>query len=151
MEYYRLLIYLKLEYNIDIKIMEKQSLYNKKALKKIYITILLLLCLISLISFISSIKKLSQSGALETENKLRKNPAYPYILNNVNNITPWMTFDYLNVVFKLKPEYLKKTLKISDPKYPNIRIDRYIKHNNLNSKFFLDTIKQSITNYPLNK
>ena len=35
-------------------------------------------------------------------------------INDVNRIQNWMTFDYINKVFKLPSDYLKNNLNISD-------------------------------------
>src|SRR5579872_7402624 len=34
----------------------------------------------------------------------------------------WMTFDYVNRVFTLPPDYLRSTLNISDSRYPRLTI-----------------------------
>jgi hypothetical protein len=58
-----------------------------------------------------------------------------------------MTFDYLNVIFKLPKNYLKETLIIEDNRYPNIRLDHYAKRHNINPTFFLNQVEQAIINY----
>jgi hypothetical protein len=65
----------------------------------------------------------------------------------INDIGPWMTFDYLNVVFKLEPNYLKNALGISDNRYPNININMYARHYNIPLQNLLQNIKQAITSY----
>jgi hypothetical protein len=66
---------------------------------------------------------------------------------NVDRIRPWMTFDYLNVVFRLPPSYLKNILAITDVRYPNLRIDAYAKKSNTDISSLLQTIKTSINLY----
>src|SRR4051812_12432281 len=38
---------------------------------------------------------------------------------DVQLIQPWMTFDYIDVVFNVPPDYLKTKLSITDPHYPH--------------------------------
>ena len=37
----------------------------------------------------------------------------------------WMTFDYVNHIFSLPPQYLQTKLSITDPKYPRLTISAY--------------------------
>jgi len=127
--------------------MKKYFLHHKK----IKIIILTILCITSLIWFIYSVIELRRSGELRTNNSIRKHYAYPNNIVNVNNITAWMTFDYINVIFKLDSTYLKNALMIDDTRYPNIRIDRYAKNHNINNQVFLRVTQQLITNYINNK
>jgi len=119
--------------------------------KKIKIIILIILCFTSLIWFINSVIKLHKSGELKINNNIKKYYANPQNTMSVNNIMTWMTFDYINVIFKLGPNYLKNALMIDDNRYPNIRIDRYAKHHSINNQVFLRVIQQLITNYISNK
>jgi hypothetical protein len=66
---------------------------------------------------------------------------------SANDIQPWMTFDYVNVVFKIPPTYLKSILGISDPRYPNIRLDRYAREYSIESSVLLNTVKKYVTTY----
>ena len=131
--------------------MKTNSQYQKKIFKKIIIAILTLLCLTSLIWFISTFKQLYKEGNLGVNYSITGRPTHLHHSATVNTIENWMTFNYINVVFKLNPLYLKNTLSIDDSKYPNIRIDSYAKHHNLNLQLFLHNIEQTIINYPYNK
>ena len=138
-------IYFRSNFSFAIKFNMNNNYLNNK---KIKILILILLCLASFIWSIISIVQLRKSGKLETNYSFKNH--YFYSRNtstNVNSIMTWMTFDYINVIFKLNPAYLKNALAIDDIRYPNIRIDRYAKHHNLNDQVFLSDIKQIITNY----
>lgn len=117
--------------------------------KKIIAISLILICLVSLAWFFSNIRRSYKSGTLQTEYRI--NHGHPIHLPtnlNPNSINNWMTFDYLNVVFKLPPDYLKNNLKINDPRYPNISLNHYIRENNFNSSIFLHNIQNLIINYP---
>jgi hypothetical protein len=127
------------------------SLSDKKNIKKIGIILLAILCLASLISVIDTTEDLYNSGELRTDHTLRVRQYHMTHPQTVDDIAPWMTFDYINVVFGLDPQYLKNVLAITDPQYPNIKIGYYIKSHGLNSSSFLDEIKQSIISYPARK
>ncbi|KKQ20725.1 MAG: hypothetical protein US34_C0006G0025, partial [Candidatus Nomurabacteria bacterium GW2011_GWC2_36_9] len=70
---------------------------------------------------------------------------------DIKTVSAWMTFDYINVIFKIDPNYLKETLSINDPRYPNIRIGHYVKRNQLNEATFFSGLEQAISNYNNNK
>jgi hypothetical protein len=143
--------------NADVTQLLKQMktifLHNKRIhiIKKIGIIFLGFLCVFSLLWFILSVRQLHESGKLVSDYNLRRNSNYPHNITNVNNIKTWMTFDYINFIFKLDPIYLKNTLMITDSRYPNIRIDHYTRGHNQNLLIFLQNIQLAITNYHSNK
>ncbi len=47
-------------------------------------------------------------------------------------VRSWMTFDYLNKLFNLPPQYLQTQLSITDPQYPRLTISEYAEHSRLN-------------------
>lgn len=55
-----------------------------------------------------------------------------------------MTFQYINLVFSLPKDYLKDELQITDSKYPNISIAKYIKRNNGDRNQFIIDLKNTI-------
>lgn len=65
----------------------------------------------------------------------------------VDEVSGWMTFDYLNYTFKLPPEYLKETLHINSPKYPNVQVAGYAKQSRIEKSAFLESLKSAIQNY----
>ena len=66
---------------------------------------------------------------------------------DTNDIQSWMTFGYLNFIFKLPPDYFQKTLNISDSHYPNVQIYRYAQINHLDYVSLMNNIKNAITAY----
>jgi len=70
---------------------------------------------------------------------------------NINLIDTWMTFRYINLIFKLPPNYLKDNLNISDKHFPNISLRGYIKNNKLDATTFLDNVKNTVEKYFANK
>jgi hypothetical protein len=65
----------------------------------------------------------------------------------IDSIQLWMTFDYINVVFKLPSGYMKDILGISDAQYPNIRLDTYSRRTHIDPEVLLKTVKQYIGTY----
>lgn len=54
----------------------------------------------------------------------------PATSGDISSVQAWMTFDYLNRLFILPPEYLETSLGVTDPRYPRLTISEYaeIKH-----------------------
>lgn len=70
---------------------------------------------------------------------------------DTNMIDTWMTFGYINMIFKLPPDYLKTNLNISDSHYPNLSLTKYIKSNKLDRNTFLAQVRSVVTDYFTNK
>jgi len=64
-----------------------------------------------------------------------------------SDLQSWMTFSYINFVFKLPPNYLRSSLNIQDPRYPNIQIRRYVRLYKLSLSTFLASIEHAVTVY----
>lgn len=71
----------------------------------------------------------------------------PIPVADANVVRAWMTFDYLNKLFALPPDYLKDNLQINDPQYPKLTISSYVKKNNLTQTTFLGEVEGAIENY----
>ena len=67
--------------------------------------------------------------------------------SDVNFVQSWMTFDYIDQLFHLPPNYLASKLSIADPNYPRITISGYARHNKLNTVSVLGGIDQAIIEY----
>ena len=65
----------------------------------------------------------------------------------VDDIQSWMTFGYLDFIFKLPPNYFQNMLHISDSHYPNVQIYRYAQINHLYYISLINSIKAAITAY----
>ena len=66
---------------------------------------------------------------------------------SVAQVEPWMTFSYLNVVFKLPGSYLQKSLLISDKRYPNISIRSYAGSSHETTTQAIEKIQQAILTF----
>lgn len=59
----------------------------------------------------------------------------------------WMTFDYVNQLFRIPSDYLEDKLSIADPHYPHITISGYARRNKLDAGIFLAGVDQAIVDY----
>ena len=66
---------------------------------------------------------------------------------NIDLISSWMTFDYINKIFNLPQDYLKDALVISDPHYPRIPISIYARIHGVSSAEFLLQVQQAVAAY----
>jgi hypothetical protein len=64
-----------------------------------------------------------------------------------NQIQGWMTFRYIGYVFHLPANYLAANLKITDPNYPNITLNKYASGHNLNGTTFVQSIRGAVAAY----
>ena len=65
----------------------------------------------------------------------------------IDNIAPWMTFEYLNTIFQLPQEYLQNTLHITDSRYPKIKLETQAKQAQLKNQQLLNKTQDAIRNY----
>lgn len=66
---------------------------------------------------------------------------------DVNTVQPWMTFDYVNKVFKLPASYLKNTFQITGSRYPYMTFGAFAKQQKMVPAVFLTKVKQAIHAY----
>ncbi len=122
---------------------------HRRVIKDGLIVILSALFIASLVWFVTSFNESYKAGELQPEyhprKELAEQKAAPTV--TIDTIKPWMTFNYLNVVFKLPPSYLKNALAVIDPHYPNVRIDSYAKEMHTDQAFFLQNVKKALTSY----
>lgn len=77
----------------------------------------------------------------ETLNKAEKR------VISLEEIEPWMTFDYLNFAFMLPERYLQDAFMISGTRYEKFPIGRYARKNNLSKNDFIAKVSEEITKY----
>jgi len=119
---------------------------SSKKVEKGFVIVLCLLCVGSFVWFFYNVKAYYAAGDLQT---VRHHQLMTQPRENipVTSIKAWMTFDYLNVVFQLNPSYLQSKLGITDPHYPNVRIDSYARRHDINPLTLLQNIQQLITQH----
>lgn len=107
---------------------------------------LILICGIVFTHFVFSIWDAYRNNVLRPHYHYRNyfSPAQPV---TVDTIQLWMTFDYINFVFHLPPNYLRDALKITDPHYPRLQIGRYARHGNKNPQELVNAVQNAVRNY----
>jgi hypothetical protein len=78
-------------------------------------------------------------------NSLKKHGPLP--TSDTSAIRPWMTFDYVNRLFDLSPDYLKATLSVTDPSYPQLSISGYAKYDHENVNTLLTNVQEAVQGY----
>lgn len=71
----------------------------------------------------------------------------PINANDISTVQSWMTFDYINKVFKVPSDYLKNSLGISDSSYPNETIGHYARSKKEKSSAVLLQAQEVLHNY----
>jgi hypothetical protein len=71
----------------------------------------------------------------------------PLPASEANVIRSWMTFDYINKIFGLSPDYLKTQLSISDSRYPRLTVAAYGGSAGIDQATLLNDIENAIRNY----
>jgi hypothetical protein len=76
-------------------------------------------------------------------------PKEPFTADPVSpdEIEEWMTFSYINTVFKLPTDYLADTLGIVDSAYPKLSILRYVRTHHIPSDQFISELKRVLIDY----
>jgi hypothetical protein len=67
-----------------------------------------------------------------------------------NLIRSWMTFEYINTLFKLPSDYLKNNLGITDAHYPKISIRALARNTHVNESLLLSEVQESVKMYMQN-
>ena len=73
----------------------------------------------------------------------------PIQLPEIADIQSWMTFDYLNRVFNLPPNYLRETLQIQSVQYPRLSIRGLAKEQNTSGGVTTVLVQNAIRTYQM--
>ena len=99
-------------------------------------------------SLVVGVRELRMSGRLAAHRHLRDILTHALTVKpDIASVSDWMTFDYLDQVFKLPPTYLKDTLNIADARYPRLSIRRYAGTAKLNDSVTVLRVQAAIRNY----
>ncbi len=66
---------------------------------------------------------------------------------DISYVHSWMTFDYVNRLFALPPDYLKTKLAITDARYPQLTVSSYASHSHLNLATIMSNLDDAIRAY----
>ncbi|MCL4405366.1 MAG: hypothetical protein M1361_02360 [Patescibacteria group bacterium] len=67
--------------------------------------------------------------------------------DDVSLITSWMTFDYINRLFKLPEDYLKTSLSVSDSRYPQMSVYAYAKASHTSTATSVAEVSSAVRDY----
>src|SRR3989344_3277422 len=101
-----------------------------------------ILVIISLIALFFIIQSLSGFYALRQTDWRSSHISRQPRTVALEDIQGWMTFEYLNVVFKLPPEYLREALSIETAKYPRITLRRYAEQSRIDPPALLRSVQE---------
>ncbi len=68
-------------------------------------------------------------------------------VTDVNFIQPWMTFDYISMLYGIPTTDLKTSLGIIDTRFPRISISSYARANHLDARTILANVKSAVSAY----
>ena len=71
----------------------------------------------------------------------------PLTADDAKSISSWMTFDFINRVFKLPAAYLQSSLNITDAKYPNMPLWGYARAHGLDEATFVSEVQADVGAY----
>jgi hypothetical protein len=66
---------------------------------------------------------------------------------SAGTIQSWMTFDYVNRIFALPPDYLKEKMSISDTRYPRLTIGEFSEDDRHGASSTLTDVRTAVRDY----
>ena len=107
--------------------------------------------LFTLYSIEANLDTTASLGSLAPQNflrhpSLRRRPAM-----TPASISSWMTFEYLNLVFKIPSPYLKNALQITDAHYPRLTIKNFAAGKKISLVIALTEVKATVTAFLANQ
>lgn len=117
----------------------------KKYLSTFAVFLLAAIFIILSVRLINDFWSLKKSGYLKPARSLRRhvNAATP----SPDQIQDWMTFSYINYVYRLPEKYLAEKILIRQPNYSNLTLNKYAKQNSLDSGQLLSQVKKAVKDY----
>ena len=125
--------------------MHKIKSYIKYAI--IFLAILLLVLCFFLVREYAALRRAQIISARELQLSALFKAHGPLPASDITVIRPWMTFDYINKLFNIPPDYLKNTLSIGDPSYPQLSLYGYANHQHVNVTIVVSDVESSTRAY----
>ncbi len=72
---------------------------------------------------------------------------HPVSVHNISQISGWMTFEYINMLFDVPQELLQEKLGIQNSKYPLVTLKQYAKKSNKDVDSVVKEVQESIQTY----
>lgn len=102
------------------------------------LAVLAALCALAAWGFVAGLRSAHREGRLRPAREADAGEA---------RIMPWMTFEYVNAVFRLPSDYLRSKLGIDDERYPRMDIRSYVERSRQDLKDFVARIRTAIAEY----
>ena len=71
----------------------------------------------------------------------------PVGASDASSVATWMTFDYIDHLFALPPQYLQTNLSIADSRYPHLTITEYAGDQHVEQSAFLTQVQNAVRAY----
>lgn len=129
--------------------MRQSPAKKMSSLESSLIMVLITLLLVFSVLLVRNIQFAHKTGVFEnhlpiSELLLKHKQMNETSMTDIEYIDAWMTFQYINFIFDIPEDYLKKELSIEDPKYPNITLGKYIKNKGVNRTDFIKRVKEKV-------
>jgi hypothetical protein len=115
-----------------------------KTIPLVYLKVLLGILAVALVALLFFLGLNYRSARLEIGVARRSAPQTRIEAANIESL---MTFDYINKVFKLPPDYLKERLAIADVRYPRLSLRAYIRAGHLDNAWFIAQTIDAVRSY----
>ena len=125
-----------------------QEITDKASIRSILIIVLGIFCVLEVVLLVGNVHQILSEDrhAFDVrEERLTHSRAH---IATPDDIQSWMTFGYINFIFKIPDSYLQNRLGIVDAKYPRIQIQKYAREHKLDVGVLLTAIKQSLADLP---
>lgn len=128
---------------------------KKKTCKRIILCAVIALFICAAIFFVAGYFDLHKSGIIPfSRYRFRvSDPLYDAYTTRVltsadiDLIRGWMTFRYINMVFKLPSNYLSDVLHIDDARYPNSIVYNTARRAGESEKVYVEKVKNAVRQY----
>lgn len=74
----------------------------------------------------------------------RRQAAREAILKNPASIENWMTFDYVNRIFGLPPQYLQNALPVTNARYPRLTLRSAAKEAKMQETDYVAAVRRAV-------
>ncbi len=130
------------------------SLRKPRNLETLLLVVLIAIFAVTLVAFIGDFESLTQQGVLTPVHRLGPVTRFfqhigvlPHRQILPQQISNWMTFNYINKVFNLPPDYLKTQLSITDSRYPRLSIEDAASGKHEDSNLLAEQIRALVSTY----
>ncbi len=120
-----------------------------KKVRAVLAVILVILVVVLILLLSVAVRDVRRAKTLEQADMTRstlstERRSGPLSKVEVGDIAGWMTFDYVNYLFALPPQYLETTLSINDPAYPHISLNGWARHSNQNRPAVVQAVQSAV-------